>query len=55
MQPVQPSLIPELAPTPPQVLIGEFPEPQLAAAVALLADLIAKATAPARREEAGDE
>lgn len=55
MQPVQPSLIPELAPTPPRVLIGELPEPQLAAAVALLAALIAKATAPIPSEEAGDE
>lgn len=55
MQPVQPSLIPELAPTPPRVLIGELPEPQLAAAVALLAELIAKATASTPGTEAGDE
>lgn len=53
MQPAQPSLIPELAPTPPRVLIVELPEAQLAAAVALLADLIAKAAVA--RQEAGDE
>jgi hypothetical protein len=47
--------MPELAPTPPRVLIGEFPEPQLAAAVALLADLIAKAALPVPLEEAADE
>jgi hypothetical protein len=52
---VQPSLIPELAPTPPRVLILELPEARLAEAVALLADLIAKAAAPAPGEEVGDE
>jgi hypothetical protein len=37
------------------VLIAELPEAQLAAAVGLLADLIAKAAAPALEREAGDE
>jgi hypothetical protein len=37
------------------VLIVELPEAQLAEAVALLADLIAKAAAPVLGEEVGDE
>ena len=53
MQPVQPSLMPDLFPAPPEVLIAELPDQQVAAALALLADLIAKA-AEARRE-ADDE
>ena len=49
MQPVQLSLIPRPTPAPPDTPIAEVPEPQIAAATALLADLIAKAAYPARR------
>jgi hypothetical protein len=45
--------MPDLFPAPPEVLIAELPDQQVAAALALLADLIAKA-AEARRE-ADDE
>ena len=52
MQPVQLSLLPDQVPAPPPELIGQLPGPQVAAAVALLAGLIAKATVAAG---AGDE
>jgi hypothetical protein len=59
VQPVQLSLIPEQVPAPSAVLVGQLPAGVLAAAVALLADLIAKAAqaaaVPAGREAAGDE
>jgi len=54
VQPVQLSLLPEQAPPPPNQLIGQLPQPQLAQAVTQLAGLIAKMTA-ARRTEADDE
>jgi hypothetical protein len=54
VQPVQLSLIPEQVPAPPATLIAELPAPQVAAAVAALAALIAKASTPAPKE-AGDE
>jgi hypothetical protein len=56
VQPVQLSLMPELIPAPPAVLIAELPVQQVAAAVALLAHLIAKtADADLAATEAGDE
>lgn len=55
MQPVQLSLMPEQVPAPPDTLIAELPEPQIAAVVAALAALIAKAAAPGPGPEAGDE
>ena len=54
MQPVQLSLLPDQVPAPPPDLIGQLPEDNVAAAVALLAALIARAQAPAA-PEAGDE
>ncbi len=54
MQPVQLSLIPDQVPAPPPALISQFPNPQVEAAVTLLACLIAKAAAVAGGEP-GDE
>lgn len=54
MQPVQLSLLPEQVPAPLPELIGQFPEENVAAAVALLAVLIARAQA-GPGTEAGDE
>jgi hypothetical protein len=46
VQPVQLSLMPEQVPAPAATLIAQLPEPQVAAAVALLAHLIVKTTRP---------
>ena len=54
MQPVQLSLLPEQVPAPLPELIGQFPEEDVAVAVALLAILIARAQA-GPGPEAGDE
>ena len=54
MQPVQLSLLPEQVPAPLPDLIGQLPPDNVAAAVALLAGLIARAQAAAEAE-AGDE
>lgn len=57
MQPVQLSLLPDQVPAPLPDLIGQLPEEDVAAAVALLAGLIARARAAgvAGTAEAGDE
>ena len=57
MQPVQLSLLPDQVPAPLPDLIGQLPEEDVAAAVALLAGLIARAQAAgvAGTAEAGDE
>jgi hypothetical protein len=55
VQPVQLSLMPDLAPAPPAVLIAELPVQQVAAAVALLAQLIAKTADPGLVTPAGTE
>ena len=57
MQPVQLSLMPDQVPAPRPVLVEQVPEPQLAAAIALLAALIAKAADPrtAGGTEDGDD
>jgi hypothetical protein len=55
VQPVQLSLLPDQVPVPPPELIGQLPGPQVEAAVALLAGLIARAQAAAAAAEAGDE
>ena len=55
VQPVQLSLLPEQVPAPPPDLIGQFPGPQVEAAITLLADLIARAQAPGVTAGAGDE
>ncbi|MGI5518022.1 hypothetical protein [Streptomyces sp. CA-106131] len=54
MQPVQLSLLPEQVSPPPNQLIGQLPQPQLAEAITQLARLIAKMTA-AQQAEADDE
>jgi hypothetical protein len=53
--PVQLRLLPDQVPTPLPDLIGQFPENDVAAVVALLADLIARAQAAGAAREAGDE
>ena len=55
MQPVQLSLLPDQVPAPLPDLIGQFPGPEVEAAVTLLAGLIARAHAAATAQEAGDE
>jgi hypothetical protein len=56
VQPVQLSLIPDQIPAPVPDLIGQFPAPQVEAAMALLAVLIARtAAARAAGTEAGGE
>ena len=56
MQPVQLSLLPGQVPAPLPDLIGQLPQNDVAAAVALLAALIAKvAGTTAAEAEAGDE
>ena len=55
MQPVQLSLLPDQVPAPLPVLIGQLPEDNIAAAVALLAVLIARVQAAGMAGEAGDE
>ena len=47
VQPVQLSLLPDQVPAPLPDLIGQFPGPQIQAAVTLLAALIAKAAVAA--------
>ena len=53
MQPAQLSLLPEQFPPPPQVLLAQLPELDVAEAIRLLAHLIAKAAAEG--EEPDDE
>ena len=48
MQPVQLSLMPEQVPAPAPTLLAQLPDRQVAAAVAVLADLIAKTVIPSR-------
>ena len=57
MQPVQLSLLPEQVPAPLPELIGQLPEDNVAAAVALLAAVIALAqpAASVTAQVAGDE
>ncbi len=55
VQPVQLSLLPEQVPAPLPELISQLPDSHVAAAVALLAGLIARAQAVAGPVEAGDE
>ena len=54
MQPAQLSLLPEQIPAPVPGLIGQFPAPQVEAALVLLARLIAKAAGAAGTEAAGE-
>lgn len=55
MQPVQLSLIADPHPRPAAVLAEQLPETAVAAAIALLAGVIAKASGPEGMEVAGDE
>ncbi len=55
MQPTQLSLMPDQVPAPLPDLIGQFPAPQVEAAMALLALLIAKAAAGAAGTGAAGE
>jgi hypothetical protein len=55
VQPVQLSLLPGQVPAPLPDLIGQLPEEDVAAAVALLAGLIARAQAAAGAAEAAGE
>jgi hypothetical protein len=52
VQPVQLSLLPDAVPAPAQDLLAQLPPPQVRAAIALLARLIAKTAAG---KERGDE
>ena len=55
MQPAQLSLFPDQFPPPPQVLLAQLPEPEVAEAIRLLAHLIAVASLPGEGEVADDE
>jgi hypothetical protein len=55
VQPVQLSLLPDQVPAPLPDLAGQLPQNNVAAAVALLAALIARAQAAGMAGEAGDE
>ena len=55
MQPAQLSLLPDQVPALPPQLLAQLPAPQVAAALAMLAGLIARAAVPARTEAGGDE
>jgi hypothetical protein len=55
MQPAQLSLLPDQIPAPPPQLLAQLPAAQVAAAVAILASLIARAGVPAEMEASGDE
>jgi hypothetical protein len=46
VQPVQLSLLPDLVPAPPVMLLAQLPDVHVAAAVMLLAGLIARAAPP---------
>ena len=54
MQPTQLSLMPDQLPAPLPDLIGQFPAPQVEAAMALLAVLIARAQGAAGAEAGGE-
>jgi hypothetical protein len=57
VQPTQLSLLPDQVPTPPVNIIDELPDPDVAAALAMLARLIAQAASPrpGQRRAVGDE
>jgi hypothetical protein len=57
VQPTQLSLMPDLLPAPPVAVIDQLPDPQVQAAMLLLARLIAKAAHPAMAAggQVGDE
>ena len=55
MQPAQLSLLPDQVPAPPPQLLAQLPAPQVAAAIAMLAGLIARAAARTQLEAGEDE
>ncbi|HSR24399.1 MAG TPA: hypothetical protein VLW53_12665 [Candidatus Eisenbacteria bacterium] len=55
MQPAQLSLLPDQVPAPPPQLLAQLPAPQVAAAVAMLAGLIARSAARVQVEAGEDE
>jgi hypothetical protein len=55
VQPTQLSLLPGQVPAPPPMLLARLPEPQVAAAIGLLARLIATAATADVGEVAADE
>lgn len=55
MQPAQLSLMPDQVPAPPPQLLAQLPAPQVAAAVAMLAGLIARSAARVQGEAGEDE
>ena len=55
MQPAQLSLLPDRVPAPLTDLLGQLPEPRVAAAIEQLARLIANAAATAMSGRVGDE
>ena len=55
MQPVQLSLMPEQVPAPAPALLAQLPDRQVTAAVAMLADLIAKTVTPSRLSTTDEE
>lgn len=54
MQPVQLSLLPDQVPAPPPDLLAQLPQPQVSAAITLLAHLIAKTALAAGMEGGGE-
>jgi len=55
VQPAQLSLLPDQVPAPPPQLLAQLPAPQVAAAIAMLASLIARAAARTQMEAGEDE
>jgi len=53
MQPAQLSLLPEQCPAPVPMVLAQLPDPEVTAAITLLAQLIAKAAAPAAETTGG--
>jgi hypothetical protein len=54
VQPVQLSLMPEEVPAPPVTLVEQRPEPEVAAALMLLAHLIARVADPTTAADGGE-
>jgi hypothetical protein len=54
VQPVQLSLMPEQVPAPPVTLVEQLPEPEMAAALMVLARLIARVVDPTTAADGGE-
>lgn len=55
MQPAQLSLLPQQCPAPPPIVAVQLPEPEIAEAIRLLADVIARAATGDPEGVPGDE